>query len=238
MKKLNTETFIKKASLMHNDLYNYSASEYKNIRSKIKIICKIHGEFEQIADSHLQGKGCPKCGKNNFYKPTMGTEKFIKLANIKHNNFYIYSKTNYIKNNIKVIITCPNHGDFEQAPYMHLCKNGCPKCARDNNVGFSKDRFIQYCNNKYLDNPILYIIKCFNENEEFYKIGITSKSIKQRFHGKKMPYNYEVIFEYADLPENIYNLEKELHKKHKGFHYSPLIIFPGSAKECFSCYIK
>lgn len=238
MKKLNIETFIQKASLVHNDLYDYTNSIYKNIRSKIKIICKTHGEFEQIADCHLQGKGCPECGINNFHKPIMGTKKFIELANIKHNNFYIYSKTNYIKNNIKVIIICPIHGDFEQAPYMHLNKNGCSQCAKSNNMGFSKERFIKYCNNKYIQNPVLYIIKCFNENEEFYKIGITSKSIKQRFHGKKMPYNYKIIYEQSGSPEVIYNLEKELHKKHKQFHYKPIIFFPGSAKECFSCFIE
>lgn len=33
----------------------------ENEDSKIKIICPIHGMFEQYPDSHLNGVGCPKC---------------------------------------------------------------------------------------------------------------------------------------------------------------------------------
>jgi hypothetical protein len=36
--------------------------EYKNKRSKIKIICNKHDEFIQTADSHLRGRGCYHCG--------------------------------------------------------------------------------------------------------------------------------------------------------------------------------
>ena len=56
------------------------------------------------------------------------TEQFIFEANKKHSNFYNYSKTNYINNKTKVIITCPIHGDFEQAPANHLGGQGCRKC--------------------------------------------------------------------------------------------------------------
>lgn len=59
------------------------------------------------------------------------TEQFIFEANKKHSNFYNYSKTNYINNKTKVIITCPIHGDFEQLPYKHLQGSGCRQCALD-----------------------------------------------------------------------------------------------------------
>lgn len=238
MKKLNTEIFIEKANKLHNNKYSYSVSEYKNIRSKIKILCEKHGEFEQLAGSHLEGHGCFQCGLENYHKPTKTNDQFIQLANIKHDYFYDYSKTIYIRNDLKVIITCPTHGDFEQAPCMHLSRSGCPKCARDNSTGFSKERFVQLCNYKHCDGPKLYIIRCFNESESFYKIGITSRTIKQRFHGNRMPYAYEVISEKTGTPEAIYELEKEMHKKHKQYKYNPKIEFPGSARECFSNLIK
>lgn len=41
---------------------------------------------------------------------------------------YNYSKTNYINNRTKVVITCPIHGDFEQITWNHLVGNGCPHC--------------------------------------------------------------------------------------------------------------
>lgn len=58
------------------------------------------------------------------------TEQFILEANNVHNNFYDYSKTNYINRNCKVIVICPTHGNFFQRPADHLRGSGCPKCRR------------------------------------------------------------------------------------------------------------
>lgn len=57
----NTEQFIEKAIEKHGYTYDYSKVEYTKARSKIIIICKTHGEFEQKASGHLTGYGCPKC---------------------------------------------------------------------------------------------------------------------------------------------------------------------------------
>ena len=51
--------FIEKANLVHNNKYDYSLVNYINNKTKIKIICKLHGIFEQTPDSHLRGRGCP-----------------------------------------------------------------------------------------------------------------------------------------------------------------------------------
>lgn len=58
------------------------------------------------------------------------TEEFIEKAKQVHNSKYDYSKTEYVSSRIKVIITCPEHGDFEQLPSSHLQGVGCPKCSR------------------------------------------------------------------------------------------------------------
>ena len=47
----------------------------------------------------------------------------------KHNNKYSYSKAVFVKSTNKMIIICPIHGEFEQAPTEHLKGAGCPKCA-------------------------------------------------------------------------------------------------------------
>lgn len=57
-----TETFIAKAKLVHGDKYDYSGLVYKKSREKLKIICKKHGEFYQVSNSHLNGRGCTACG--------------------------------------------------------------------------------------------------------------------------------------------------------------------------------
>lgn len=58
---LGKRNFIEKANAVHFGLYDYSKVEYVNGHTKVKIICPIHGVFEQDPASHLRGHGCPKC---------------------------------------------------------------------------------------------------------------------------------------------------------------------------------
>lgn len=64
---LNSKQYAKKATKIHGDKYDYSKINYTDSLTKISIICAIHGEFNQIPSSHLQGIGCPKC-KGNIQK--------------------------------------------------------------------------------------------------------------------------------------------------------------------------
>lgn len=59
--KKTTGDFIKNSLSIHGDKYDYSNSNYTGIFNKVKIICKNHGEFEQIAKNHLNGQGCREC---------------------------------------------------------------------------------------------------------------------------------------------------------------------------------
>jgi hypothetical protein len=56
--RLNFKT---KANIIHNNLYDYSLVNYKNSYTKIKIICKNHGEFEQTPGSHINKKSRMSC---------------------------------------------------------------------------------------------------------------------------------------------------------------------------------
>lgn len=59
--KFCTEEFIRKSKEIHGDKYDYSLVEYVNSATKVKIICPIHGVFEQRAEGHLGGYGCKQC---------------------------------------------------------------------------------------------------------------------------------------------------------------------------------
>lgn len=59
------ERFIKRAKDLHKEKYDYSQVSYKNAREKVQILCQKHGPFYQTPDSHLSGRGCPKCGHHN-----------------------------------------------------------------------------------------------------------------------------------------------------------------------------
>lgn len=124
-KKLNIEEFINRANKIHNSVYDYSLVEYLGYHSKIKIICKEHGIFEQLVYNHLSGKTkCPKCvgGVKHTLK-----EFLIKSKNC-HGEKYDYSLVEYKNARTKVKIICKTHGVFEQAPQHHTNGVGCPSC--------------------------------------------------------------------------------------------------------------
>jgi len=130
MKRKTTDEFILDAQKVHKDKYNYSLVDYINTKTNVKIICNIHGEFEQLPANHLIGKGCYKCGRiTTTKKKSLSTDEFIIRSKKIHNNKYDYNLVKYINNKTKVKIICPEHGLFEQIPNYHINNgSGCPKC--------------------------------------------------------------------------------------------------------------
>lgn len=59
---MDTKTFMVRAKKIHGDKYDYSKVKYINNKTKVCIICPIHGEFWQTPDAHLRGCGCKLCG--------------------------------------------------------------------------------------------------------------------------------------------------------------------------------
>lgn len=131
-KKLITTDFITKAKHFHGDRYSYSKVDYKNSRTKVCIICKVHGDFWQKPNCHLRPRGCPKCAYITRASSTRNKIKnILDKCNIVHNFKYDYSKVIYKNNKTKVCIICPKHGIFWQNIINHLfSKAGCPKCKQ------------------------------------------------------------------------------------------------------------
>lgn len=170
-KKLTTTEFIIRAIGVHGDKYDYTNSVYTINRLPIIIMCKEHGDFSQLPLSHLQGRGCPKCGRQLRDKNcNSDTATFISKAKKVHQHKYLYTNTLYVKAMEKVLITCPVHGDFLQRPHDHLRGSGCPKCA---DLSKEEYRFLYYKNTP----TQFYIIKY----KGLYKIGITTKSVNKRY---------------------------------------------------------
>jgi hypothetical protein len=154
--RLTLNEFIEQAKKIHGNKYNYSNVEYVNSKTKVTIICPIHGEFQQTPTSHLSGQGCPKCSGNN--KKTK--ELFIEQAKEIHGNTYDYSKVNYINIQTQITIICPIHGEFQQTPHNHLRGQGCPKCnaskleekirlyLEKNNINYEEQKTFEWLKNK------------------------------------------------------------------------------------------
>ena len=133
-----TKTFIEKSKLKHNDIFDYSLVEYINSKTKVKIKCKEHGEFEQTPNNHLRGQKCPFCNG----KSKSNSIEFIKLSKKINNDKYDYSLVEYINSKTKVRIICKEHGEFEQTPNKHLNGQGCAKCK---GKFLDKFEFIEKC---------------------------------------------------------------------------------------------
>jgi len=247
--KSTTNDFIEKAIKVHGNKYNYNKVDYETRNKTVTITCTIHSDFEQDPSSHLNGSGCPKCAnlKRGYHKE-LTTDYFIEKANKVHNNKYDYSLANYVKSNQKIDIICKIHGHFKQASGSHLAGRGCQQCkneltsrrVRENPTGWSYSAWYKTAQkSKNFDSFKVYIIRCWNKKEEFFKIGKTFELIKNRFdHKRAMPYSYEIIqiFEFKELTEEncrkCCKLEKELQKLNKEFKYFPIIEFGGD-NECF-----
>ncbi len=61
--KLSKESFIELAMKKHGNKYLYTKILNPTWHNKQIITCKLHGDFKQISNNHLQGNGCKVCAK-------------------------------------------------------------------------------------------------------------------------------------------------------------------------------
>ena len=182
---MTVEDFIEEAKQVHGDKYDYSKIIEDNItienkKTKVPIICKIHGIFWQSVEYHLRGQGCPECANNI----RLTTEEFIKRAKQVHGDKYDYSNVNYINNHTPVIIICKKHNkEFTQKPVSHLRGHGCPECAKEyksNLFKNTKEDFIKkarqvhgdkydYSKIEYVNSNTKVCIICKVHREEYWQ---------------------------------------------------------------------
>ena len=131
----NQEHFLERVKSNRTDkglVYDYSKVRYKNMKTKVEIVCKKHGPFWQTPLNHINNHDCPLCGtKRAQMKNSSDTEKYLEKIKIKrydHGKTYDYSRVQYINIRAKIEIICPEHGSFFQLPGDHLRGCGCPIC--------------------------------------------------------------------------------------------------------------
>jgi Zn finger protein HypA/HybF involved in hydrogenase expression len=232
--------FLEESKAIHNDKFEYPflKNEFNGSYSRISIRCKKCGDvFKQNVFLHLRGCGCKKCAISNR---RMKEHEFIKKAKETHGEKYGYDCLNYEIATKNVRIYCKECNDyFMQTPSKHIYGNGCPECARINGGYKKSDWVIGRKNSINFESYKLYILRCYDDKENFLKVGITYKDIKERFHANRditscFPYYYEIldIIESSD-GSYIWDLEKRVHKKFKKYKYLPNKEF-GGMYECFS----
>lgn len=225
-KRIGLTQFIEKSKLVHGDKYDYSKVNYIDANTKVTIICPTHGEFLSIPIYHYGAskKGCAKCtGKIRKDKQL---ESFLQEVPKVHNYKYDYSLvTEWDTCGTKVNIICPIHGVFEQAPYQHLnMGQGCPKCANEKSKVIPTER---YKNIKTLFYSFKY--------KGVYKIGITTKTLQERYVSEGDFSKFTEIQEYTfPCYLEAFTFEQLLIDKYREFKYYGKRLFKNTGtSECF-----
>jgi|LakMenEpi03Aug12_release.lakeMendotaPanAssembly.Ray.scaffolds.fasta_scaffold149298_2 hypothetical protein len=197
MPKKDTKISLQKKS---DDLYNSDfiiIGDYIESKIKIRIFHKkCNGEYEQIPNLHLSGRGCLLCNKKSRkVKLSHTKEKFIENAINKHKNEYDYTLVKYLNNKTPVSIIHLKCGEiFEQRPDSHLSGQGCTNCNKD--IKYTKDQLIDRIRkydsdyelvSKYTSalKPVKLLHKKCNK--------ISNKLINSFFKGRKCKYCANIV---------------------------------------------
>jgi hypothetical protein len=91
LNKIKTkEEFINDSNKIHGDKYSYCLVDYEDSKIKVKIICTIHGEFEQTPDKHLSG--CPICKESKGEKEI---REYLIKNNVKFTRQHTFNDCKY-----------------------------------------------------------------------------------------------------------------------------------------------
>lgn len=187
----------------------------------------------------------------------MNTEEFIKRCSEIHNNFYNYEKTEFVNTREKVVITCPEHGDFAQRASSHLQGSSCRKCGFDKSGDKQRSSlgvFLQkaqeihgdrydYSQVEYVNNKKKIKVYCHKHDTWFYptpvnhinqrtrcpKCGDESGGLKQR--------STDFIERCTKIHNGFYNYDKT---NYVGQHEKVIIICPihGDFEQEASLHLK
>ncbi len=171
------------------------------------------------------------------------TQIFIDKSKEIHGDKYNYSQVDYKNCDTKVKIKCPEHGIFEQIPYLHYKKgSGCIKCA-EKKVGASfrknNENFIQEAKNIH-NNFYDYSKTKYEKAQKVVKIicpehGVFTQTPTNHLSGKgcKKCYNNKVRDRLL-LSTEEFILRAELVHDYK-FDYSNVVYEGGRVKVKIKC---
>jgi hypothetical protein len=196
----DTESFIVKARAIHGEFYDYSLTEYILCNIPVKIICPIHGQFEQRPNNHVdQQHGCPKCGIESIQNTPR-----VKKEYEKDDPILVEKAQNFITNAIEKFgenrfdysellwngptglmkIKCIKHNTiFNCSPGSHFTDftGNCPSCRGEEFIRKSKEKFgndrFDYSKVKYVNKKTPVTLGCSKHGFVQQKPGTHLRSI-------------------------------------------------------------
>lgn len=216
--KKNEKQFLKEAKAKFGDKFTYHS--YIDQITEMRITCPDHGDFHILPRYHVFNQyGCPKCAteaQSSKLKKTF--TDFITQATDVHGDKFTYSENSFIDYTTKMEIICHIHGAFKQKPRYHVAGKGCPECGK----------------HSFKDSKpgIMYYLSI--NNGQAYKIGITNKTIQDRFYLPDLE-QISVLktWEYSDGAE-CRKAERKILQDYKQFKYTGPSLLSSGNTELFS----
>jgi len=216
------DKFIREAEKTHPTKYLYHLVDYKTALSTISLVCKKHGLFESKPNWILNGNGCRKCGREDIKQRKLPerSEEFYRKCEKIHSDTYSYEESVYVDSHTKIKIFCNKcNSSFLQAPNEHAnAGQGCPSCAE---YGFNPD-----------EQATLYYLS-INDGEA-YKIGITNRTVKDRFSNTDLE-KIKIVSEWSfDIGAEAKSFESCILSVYKEFKYTGEAILSSGNSELFT----
>ena len=183
-----------------------SGKTHLSYEEVVEMRCSHRTDKRTVGDL-LSSGGCGYCrrmannrrdGAPNAPNLKYDTPSFVKKAIEVHNGKYSYFRTEY-STVLKVTITCPKHGDFEQNGIHHLAGAGCPKCAVK---GFNPGK------------PAFVYFLLDTETHSRVKIGVSNVPDKRlAILKRETPFTLERIELFETIPEITLQIESFCHSQ-------------------------
>lgn len=229
-KALTKEEFILRSRKIHGDKYDYSKCIYIDNRTKVCIICRKHGEFEQNPSNHMKGYGCKKCTKDKFIGQNKifgyGTNDY--LGKIRIGNKIIASYSHWLKMmercySLKKLKKYPSYKNCTVCPSWMYFSNFKKWFDKNYISGYELDKDILIKGNKmYSPLTCCFVPKRINtlfinnkKNRGEYLIGVYHRGKKfQSYLQKCCKKPYYIGTFYSEIEAfNSYKIEKEKYIK-------------------------
>lgn len=167
--KYSTQEFINKSKEVHGEQYEYSEIVYVNSVTKVNIICKKHGVFQQRPSAHLKGHGCKIC--NNILQTSKPAQQWIDY----------------------LLVSQPNIQHFHSELGEFTVPNSQYKAD-----GYDEESntIYEFNGDYWHGNPILYDQDDINKVTKTMFKELYEKTLRKEEFCKSQGYNYVSLWEY------------------------------------------
>jgi hypothetical protein len=196
--------------------------EYKGATIKTRFLCQFEHEWMATPNHVFGGRGCPECADEKRADAFRLTPEKLKayLADAAKRGITMLGE--YKNANNRVLFHCQcGHRWMTRPANIFLAGNGCSECA---DYGFQMDK-----------PALVYYIKIPNPfGEPLYKIGITNRTIQERFQRDFHKLTILEIWNFKTGAE-AWKMERQILEDYAAYRYNgPEVLTLAANNEIFS----